>query len=733
MLYWYKNKTIDNLLIYTKIQIEKITVLKRQRDVQPFAHTLQHREKFKEATLNENHYLCSKQSSANTTSIMNKKQILTAALCAAMALPTMAQGWPTNYDGVMLQGFYWDSYTDSQWSKLEKQAPEWGQYFSLLWVPQSGKCLESYNVMGYTPYYYFNHNSSFGTEAELRSMIQAMKRNGVGVVADVVVNHHNTSGWFSFPKEEWNGQTYQLLSTDIVANDDNGNAAAQAEIAGVSLSSNQDEGDDFMGMRDLDHKSANVQAVVKAYEQFLVQDLGYSGFRYDMVKGFDGSHVADYNRAAGVDFSVGEYFDGNVSKVKSWIDRAEKQSAAFDFPFRYTVRDAINKGDWSQLANKNTLVGDENYRRYAVTFVENHDTQYRSATEQNDPIRKDTLAANAYLLAMPGTPCVFLSHLQAYPQDVKAMIDARHLAGVTSTSSYSTYRSTQAYYAVTTQGTRGKLLAVMGSGMAEPDASFYIKVLSGHHYAYYLSPEVESAWVDLASGSYADGTMQATLTAVSATKEAQLVYTLDGSEPTASSTKATSGSKVTIPLGETVLKVGLLIGGKVSGVVTRQYSLSAFEPYNITVSVNADAAGWTDYINFHSWGGSHTGTNWPGDHVTTTQTVGGKKWFCKSYTMATPSDEVNFVFSIGTSQNANQNQTVNVNSVNHDAFFEITGEKDGGKYLVKDVTDAMSIEGVHESDARTMDDAYYTLAGQRIEQPTQHGIYLHKGKKILVK
>lgn len=683
--------------------------------------------------MNENHYLCSKQSSAKTTSIMNKKQILTAAFCAAMALPTMAQGWPTNYDGVMLQGFYWDSYTDSQWSKLEKQAPEWGQYFSLLWVPQSGKCLESYNVMGYTPYYYFNHNSSFGTEAELRSMIQAMKRNGVGVIADVVVNHHNTSGWFSFPKEEWNGKTYQLLSTDIVANDDNGNAAAQAKTAGVSLSQNQDEGDDFMGMRDLDHKSANVQAVVKAYEQFLVQDLGYSGFRYDMVKGFDGSHVADYNRAAGVEFSVGEYFDGNVSKVKSWIDRAEKQSAAFDFPFRYTVRDAINKGDWSQLANKNTLVGDENYRRYAVTFVENHDTQYRSASEQNDPIRKDTLAANAYLLAMPGTPCVFLSHLQAYPREIKAMIDARHLAGVTSTSSYSTYRSTQAYYAETTQGTRGKLLAVMGSGMAEPDASFYIKVLSGHHYAYYLSPQVESAWVDLASGSYADGTMQATLTAVSATKDAQLVYTLDGSEPTASSTKATSGSKVTIPLGETVLKVGLLIGGKVSGVVTRQYNLSAFEPYNITVSVNADAAGWTDYINFHSWGGSHTGTNWPGDHVTTTQTVGGKKWFCKRYTMATPSDEVNFVFSIGTAQNASQNQTVDVNNVNRDAFFEITGEKEGGKYLVKDVSDAMSIGGVHESDARTMDDAYYTLSGQRIAKPTQHGIYLHKGKKIVVK
>jgi alpha-amylase len=32
-----------------------------------------------------------------------------------VAIAAMAQGWPENYKGVMLQGFYWDSYDDSQW------------------------------------------------------------------------------------------------------------------------------------------------------------------------------------------------------------------------------------------------------------------------------------------------------------------------------------------------------------------------------------------------------------------------------------------------------------------------------------------------------------------------------------------------------------------------------------------------------------------------------------------
>ena len=36
-----------------------------------------------------------------------------------VVIATMAQGWPENYKGVMLQGFYWDGYADSKWTVLE--------------------------------------------------------------------------------------------------------------------------------------------------------------------------------------------------------------------------------------------------------------------------------------------------------------------------------------------------------------------------------------------------------------------------------------------------------------------------------------------------------------------------------------------------------------------------------------------------------------------------------------
>ena len=42
------------------------------------------------------------------------KKFFTTAVVIMLPLLMMAQGWPTKYDGVMLQGFYWDSFNDSR-------------------------------------------------------------------------------------------------------------------------------------------------------------------------------------------------------------------------------------------------------------------------------------------------------------------------------------------------------------------------------------------------------------------------------------------------------------------------------------------------------------------------------------------------------------------------------------------------------------------------------------------
>ena len=673
---------------------------------------------------------------------MKKIYFTFVALLATINM--FAQGWPANYSGVMLQGFYWDSFSDSKWTHLEAQAPELGQYFNLVWIPQSANC--GGKSMGYDDLYWFsNYNSSFGSEDELRSLIKSFKANGIGTIADVVINHRkNVSTWFDFPVETYKGVTYEMKSTDICANDDGGKTKKEADKQGVKLSSNNDTGEDWSGMRDLDHNSTNVQTIVKAYLDMLLNDFGYAGFRYDMVKGYSGKFTGIYNDAAKPAYSVGEYWDGNVSVVKNWLEATKVNdkitSAVFDFPIRYVVRDAI-KANWSTV-KADGLANNPAYKQYAITFVENHDTEYRSSSEQQDPIRKDTLAANAYILASCGTPCVFYKHWIDCKKDIKAMINARQLAGITNTSNttFNAFRG-EGYNGIRTVGDKATLIAIVGPNAKKYTApNTYAELLNGYHYRYFMPKKANLAWVDLPSGDY-EGEMKAKLVAVSNADDAQLVYTTDGTEPTASSKKAKSGEEIEIPFGETTLKVGLLMNGAVSGILTRTYKVekpAAFDPYDITVYANADKVGWTSGFNFWAWCDSPkenlTVKNaWPGDKITQYKEIDGKKWFYQTYKIKSRNYMVSFVFSTGTGSP----QTVDFTNINKDTYLEVQNEKNDGKYTIKDVTANIPSTGISSpivDNTASKDNAWYTLSGMKMMQkPNQPGIYIHQGKKMIIK
>lgn len=654
------------------------------------------------------------------------KHLLPLLLFLGIYNNVYAQGWPANYGGVMLQGFYWNSYDDTNWTNLKSQVNDFADNFSLVWLPQSGKCLGNSQTMGYKPYYYFNQNSSFGTEAELRDLIKTFKGKGIGMVADVVVNHHDTDGWFTFPAEVYKGVTYQFKSTDIVANDDKGKTAKEATKQGISLSKNNDEGEDWDGCRDLDHKSQNVQTIIKAYLKYLKDDLGYTGFRYDMVKGFSGSHVADYNKSVGIEYSVGEYWDSNA-KIQSWINATLKNSAAFDFQFRYNVRDAINSNNWAALKSTNNLMNDKNWRQYAVTFVENHDMEYRSSSEQQDPIRRDTLAANAYLLAMPGTPCVFFTHWLEYKDEIGAMISARKAAGITNMSDYEVKVATSAYYAVNVNKT---LYAVVGrlDKMENPGADWQ-KVLSGYHYAYFLNKNLETAFVDKASG-IRDNSFKVKLIAVSKDASAKLVYTTDGTAPTAKSKQVASGDEITIS-SDCVLKVGLLVGGSVKGIITRNYTIQHVEEGSDAFEIPAPGytynayfvapATWKNEVKCWAWTktANYTGGTWPGVKC---YKIGknGKQYiyqWCYYGTLTTPPASIIF-------NNNGSAQTDDFTFVNG-AYYDIKGKTTG-------ISTPQTIKPAVSSNIYSLDGRIVRRNASSLDGLSK-GIYVYQGKKVVVK
>lgn len=590
-------------------------------------------------------------------------------------LPARAQGWPSDYEGVMLQGFYWDGFSDSRWNVLTKQADELSRYFTLVWIPQSGNC--DGQSMGYNPKYYFDQNSTFGTEKELRTLISTFKQKGIGTIADVVINHRqNLSNWVDFPAETYKGVTYQMLSTDICSDDDGGKCKQWADQNGYKLSSNKDSGEGWDGMRDLDHASTNVQKCINAYEDYLLNDLGYAGFRYDVAKGFAAKYFGQYNATAKPQFSVGEVWDSNQT-IKNWIDGTKvndvRQSAAFDFQFRYLVRDAINGNNWSKLAGTNTLVGTPDYRRYSVTFVENHDTENRGPGAEQDPIKADTLAANAIMLALPGTPCIFLKHWMACKHDLKLMIEARHLVGITNTTTYNSMASKAEYYVARVKGRQeGQyLLAVVGkTPWAYTAPEGYKELCSGHHWRYLVSESVD-----------------------------------------------TKGWDATVQRIEEETKA-------------ENQEDPEFTPHTATIYVRSEVSGWSN-MNFYTWDSNNNtqqNGNWPGSRITATKEIDGKTWYYATYDIPTSKYYVNFVFSTGTGSP----QSVDVTGISEDCFFVITNQQSGGKYVVEDVSDATGITiplvGIENNSA------VYDLQGRRLNNASatgHQGIYINHGKKIV--
>lgn len=395
-----------------------------------------------------------------------KSALIAAVMFGATSFGAEAIGWPANYEGVMLQGFYWDSYNVTGWSKLEAKADELSESFKLIWVPNSAKPASNPGN-GYDPVYWFtNHNTCWGTEAELRSMIATFKAKGTGIIEDVVINHRSgATNWTDFPAEKWNGQTWKIGLDGICRTDEVNSQPGQSHGTGAA-----DTGEDFNGSRDLDHTNANVQNNCKNYCKFLLEDMGYAGFRYDMVKGYSGQYTKIYNQYAKPKFSVGEYWDGSYDAVAAWIEATGKESAAFDFPFKYQVNKAFSTNDMTQLVWKANGTTNQpagmihfGYSQLAVTFIDNHDT-YRDGSKFTGNVP----AANAFMLCSPGTPCVFYPHWTGYKNEIKKMIAIRNAVGVHNNSAVNVLRSTKDCYMAEVTGSKGKLVVKIGSAMVSP-------------------------------------------------------------------------------------------------------------------------------------------------------------------------------------------------------------------------------------------------------------------------
>ncbi len=599
------------------------------------------------------------------------KKIYTTLLLFVASLTASAQGWPASYDGVMLQGFYWDSYSDTKWTNLASQADELSQFFNLIWVPQSGYCNTLSNQMGYSDIWWLDHKSAFGTEEQLRSMIATFKEKNVGIIEDVVINHKNgNTSWCDFPNESKNGYTLTWDNTNfsgICIGDECNDAAnlSKWSPSGKKTTGKADTGTNFDGARDLDHTNATVQQNIKTYLDFLLKDLGYAGFRYDMVGGYSPTYTGIYNTSAKPTYSVGEYWmsDGKTGLV-NWINGTKVegvvQSAAFDFTMKWNINNAFENSNW-ELLNGEALANDADYARYAVTFVDNHDT-YREA---NNKLDGNVCAANAYILTMPGTPCLFLPHWKDYKGSLKRLIATRKAVGINNQSKILEASVEGAGYVLKVQGTKGTAMLILG-GSTGVSTSGYQLATEGRKYKLYVSEDVDISSV----------------TAITDTDA------------------KSEGTNVTIP----------------SFCTVEEGETCAF--FEAPMSFGSTVYCWRWDNNYN-----YTKNAWPGSQCTKVGTSssgkGVYKWtFKESEKKSQSSPNKGIIFSGG------GKQTGDMMFVNGGYYLE-----DGLWDSVLSPTDIQQVRGVSRPNT---DNNWYDLNGRRLTgEPTTKGVYIYQGKKIL--
>ena len=711
-----------------------------------------------------------------------KKTLLLFALALFASLGMMSQGWPAGYGGVVLQGFFWDSFRPAEghsgqsmatmygaewgendewyvpvttWAELLNQKDNIAPYIDLLWLPQSGATvcsdksvftteweawraahngtwvcthygdtINNPDCMGFVPVFYLDHNrgqtytingttwtpkSYFGTEAELINLIRTYKQAGTAAMEDVVANHKGgLSTWnegvqyaYDFVDEinvigPTTGKTYSIQwdwdengkCKDICWDDECGMGSGNADCGG-------DAGKGPWA-RDIDHHNPVTQQKILTYLRYLKDELGYEGFRYDYARGFEPKHFAYYNTQLRPTFSVGEFW-GSTSEIAAWIkgvyDEGGFQSAAFDFPLQEQIRQAFGdeSGHSFRALKYDGLIWDYRLKRYAVTFIDNHDTFKDLPTDASNSnyqhrVNHQIVEANCFILSMPGTPCLFYPHFMHpdWHDLIVRFIKARRTAGITNESTAWTPIETGSYgIAWRVTGENGELYLQLGSesvntgvpdGFAqvwcndEGTCRLSITASLADQVDGNVKQDLSNGYpvVSKSSGRYAS---PIEVNVKPSTEGTVLVYTTDGRTPDIYSKQITDTAGMNFTFtGNTTLKVGVLANGAVrpTSIVTKEYIVDGTAGNgSIMVYVKYDG-GAVPFIYAFDDGGNSLTSDFPGWQYDTNNSVviGGVTWLHARV----DASKINFILSYG----SGSSQTADINGVTSDVFYSFS-------------------------------------------------------------
>lgn len=322
--------------------------------------------------------------------------------------------------GIIMQAFYWDCPREDKrefqwWNTICQQVPHLAQTgFTALWLPPIHKAANISGLsMGYDPYDYYDLGEFdqkgttptwFGTKAKLLEMIAAAHQHHLQVIADMVINHN--SGADAQELNPITGETRWTLYEPK-----SGQFPRNWECFHPNNYERWDEST-FGDMPDLSHRNPYVFGEILKLARWLVEEIGFDGFRYDFVKGYGAMTVTAIQEYRYLrdgqpfqPYGVAEHWD-SAHAIDHWVKVTNFSNHnpvdAFDFPLREMLKALCDQPGFSlrNLATWDTLLRKQ--PQATATFVENHDLR-----DEGRPIVNDKLLAYSYILTHEGYPCVF--------------------------------------------------------------------------------------------------------------------------------------------------------------------------------------------------------------------------------------------------------------------------------------------------------------------------------------